>query len=197
MGRHPFALAIVAVAIATSCGGSSPEPAASAQPTLPVADMAGMAGMAGMNGGAASSPASEDALGLTLMGLTPHYLVVLNIVGPEQMYSPGRAATVNPTEGEMILHGSMAKIVPGSRHTEAHIYSRTTGLPATDTVPTMIVTDLDAGTTVHPEQTLMQDVVIGSRDIHFGNNVAIARDHDFRITVAIGNEEVDFHGQLL
>jgi hypothetical protein len=195
----PLALAVAAAVIAGGCSrtNASDQPAnaphTSARPA--VTDAMTDMEMAGMGHPATSG--DDDSLGLTLMGLTPSYLIVLNIVGPEQMFTPEQAASLNPTDGELILKGSMAHIKADSRHTEVHIYSRRTGLPLTDTVPAMTITDRDSGTTVRPEQTLMQDVTIGSRDIHFGNNAVIARDHDFRVRVTIGSEEVDFHGRLL
>ena len=181
-----LAVMSIAGAMTTGCGSGTKNPTA-------VAGMAAMAGMA-MNG--ADAAADVGGLGLTRVGTTEHYIVVLNVVPPEEMYMPSEAALQHPTGGEFILHGDMARIEPHSRHTEAHIYSKETGKPAVDVVPTILITDKTDGTTAQPEATLMQDVLIGTRDIHFGNNAVIKAGHEFTVTITIQNEEVSFSGRL-
>ena len=151
--------------------------------------------MAGMDMG--NGAPSDDKLGLTLVESTQNHVVVLNIVGPEQMFTATFAAKNHPTEGELMLGGKMAPIEASSRHFETHIYSRASGLPDTSVVPKITITDLDDGTVIEPEPTLMQDVIVGPRDIHFGNNVVIKGGHDFVVAATIGTEEVTFHGRLL
>lgn len=173
----------IAGVMAAGCGGGTSH-----------STMIGMAAMA-------ATPGEVDAtdvagLGLTRVGTTEHYLVVLNVVPPEEMYEPAQAAAQHPTGGEYILHGNMAPIEPHSRHTEAHIYSKETGKPVIDVVPTILITDRTDGTTQQPEATLMQDVLIGDRDIHFGNNVVIRAGHEFSVTITINTEEVSFSGRL-
>lgn len=159
-----------------------------------------LTGCGARRGGAGPTGSAETAgaggLGLTRVDTTEHYLVVLNIVPPEEMYLPEQAAQHHPTGGEFILHGAMAPIVAQSRHAEAHVYSKETGKPVTDVVPEIEVADQTDGTTQKPEATLMQDVLIGARDIHFGNNVVIKAGHEFSVTVTIAHEEVSFSGRL-
>jgi hypothetical protein len=158
-----------------------------------------MAEMAGMSGAASSSAdlaQGVGGLGLTRVGTTPSYIVVLNVVPPEHMYMPAEAGSMHPTEGEYILDGEMAAIGPESRHTEVHIYSKDTGKPVTDIVPVITLRDDTDGTSVRPQATLMQDVLIGPRDIHFGNNVTIKAGHQFSVVVDIAQEEVSFSGRL-
>ena len=157
---------------------------------------AAMAG--GVAGVAVNTEAADVAgLGLTRVGTTEHYIVVLNVVPPEEMYTPAQAAEQHPTGGEYILNGDMAPIEAHSRHTEAHIYSKDSGKPVTDVVPKIIITDKTDGTTLTPEATLMQDVLIGARDIHFGNNAVIKAGHEFSVTITINTEEVSFSGRLI
>ncbi len=144
----------------------------------------------------ATGATDADGLGLTRVGTTEHYLVVLNVVPPEEMYLPAQAAQQHPTGGELILHGEMAPITAQSRHAEAHIYSKETGKPVTDVVPEIEIADQTDGTTQKPEATLMQDVLIGARDIHFGNNAVIKAGHEFSVAVTIGSEAVSFSGRL-
>jgi len=154
--------------------------------------------MVGMDNASMGYDAKDiTGLGLTRVGTTEHYIVVLNVVPPEEMYTPAQAAEQHPTGGEYILNGDMAPIEPHSRHTEAHIYSKDTGKPVTDVVPKIIITDKTDGTTLTPEATLMQDVLIGARDIHFGNNAVIKAGHEFSVTITINTEEVSFSGRLI
>jgi hypothetical protein len=194
---------VALTAVAVGCGGSSRDDNAALTPTTgvgstdPMNDMSGMDGMGGVADVAGSAATPDEDLGLTLVQTSAHYIVVLNIVGPELMYTPEEAAKRHPTEGEYMLVGGMAAIVASSRHFEAHIYSKVTGAADTASTPVITVTDLTDGTVVQPEPTLMQDVIIGPRDIHFGNNVVIRADHDFSVHLVIGTEEVTFHGRLL
>lgn len=179
---RPMAKAALAAVLLTACAGATAsERAVGTAGDVPVEE---------------DAPAGDGSLGLTRVGTTEHYLVVLNIVPPEEMYLPAQAAAHHPTGGELILHGEMAAIEAQSRHTEAHVYSKVTGKPVTDVVPEIEIADRSDGTTQKPEATLMQDVVVGPRDIHFGNNVVIKAGHEFSVTVTIIHEAVTFSGRL-
>jgi hypothetical protein len=104
------------------------------------------------------------------------------------MYPPAVAARIHPTEGELNIRGSMAPITPDGRHFEAHIYSRATGKPVHGEHPTITVVDHTAGTTEPVQVTIMQDVVVGARDYHYGNNANMKYGHDFTITVTLHGE---------
>jgi hypothetical protein len=144
----------------------------------------------GLGGGARHVvyPAAKEA-GVTEVRTTRHYLIVLNVVPPEHMYPPAVAARVHPTEGELNIRGTMAPITPIARHFEAHVYSLATGKPVHGQHPTITVDDHTAGTTEQVRVTIMQDVVVGARDYHYGNNANMAYGHDFTITVKLNGEQ--------
>ncbi len=141
-------------------------------------------------------PGSEVSVGLTKVATSSHYIVVLNIVPPEEMFLPDEAATRHPTEGELILRGNMAPIGPDSRHAEAHVYDKATGRARSDVTPIITLVDQTSGRTQTLEATLMQDVALGPRDIHFGNNVGIPAGHEFTIAIDLGGETITFSGTL-
>jgi hypothetical protein len=132
--------------------------------------------------------AAAKEAGVTKVRLTKHYLIVLNVVPPEHMYPPAVAARIHPTEGELNIRGTMAPITPTARHFEAHIYSRRTGKPIHGEHPTIQVVDHTAGTSEFVRVTIMQDVIVGARDYHYGNNANMTYGHYFTITVTLHGE---------
>ena len=132
--------------------------------------------------------AAAKEAGVTKVRTTSHYLIVLNVVPPEHMYAPQVAARLHPTDGELNIRGTMAPITPDARHFEAHIYSLATGMPVHGEHPTITVVDHTAHTSEPVRVTIMQDVVVGARDYHYGNNANMAYGHDFTITVALNGE---------
>src|SRR5947209_6822012 len=117
------------------------------------------------------------------------YMVVFNIVPPEHMYQPAQAKTLHPTEGEYILKGYMTPIHPDSRHFEAHIYNRSTGLPVKGLAPQITVTDTGTGQVRSVYPTWMQDVVVGPRDFHYGNNFDMPAGHHYHLQAVIKDGE--------
>jgi hypothetical protein len=143
----------------------------------------------GLGGGAQQvSYAAAKEAGVTEVRTTRHYLIVLNVVPPEHMYPPAVAARLHPTEGELNIRGTMAPITPIARHFEAHVYSLATGKPVHGQHPTITVADHTTGQTEPVRVTIMQDVVVGARDYHYGNNANMAYGHDFTITVKLNGE---------
>ena len=132
--------------------------------------------------------AAAKEAGVTEVRETKHYLIVLNIVPPEHMYPPAVAARTHPTEGELNIRGTMAPITPIARHFEAHVYSRATGKPVHGQHPSITVADHTTGQTYPVQVTIMQDVVVGARDYHYGNNANMAYGHFFTITVKLNGE---------
>ena len=143
-----------------------------------------------------AADASERYAGFTKSVLTPTYLIVINVLPPEEMFTPAEVDARHPVEGEMALRGPSGPIVASSRHVEAHIYSRLTGRPLSEVTPSITLTDHVTGAVTQLEPTLMQDIIIGSADQHFGNNVVIESHHDFTIHVGIDDERASVAGRL-
>ncbi|HEY7628713.1 MAG TPA: hypothetical protein VH761_16700 [Ilumatobacteraceae bacterium] len=134
--------------------------------------------------------------GWTRIALTPSYLLVVNVLPSEAMYTDDEMQAMSPTEGEAILDGPGEPVGLGVRHVEAHIYDRRTGIPLSNVEPTIRVFNRTTGDRVEVAPTLMQDVIIGGPDIHYGNNVAVRGDSDISVQVAVGDEEVTVDGHL-
>ena len=136
------------------------------------------------------------AAGWTRIAVTDNYLVVANVLPGEPMFTAAEAADQHPTEGELIISGPGRALGVNSRHVEAHVYDRATGVPLANLTPRIEVLNRTTGEKIEVERTLMQDVNIGALDIHYGNNVVIAGNCDLRLTVTIGDEEATLDGHL-
>ena len=134
--------------------------------------------------------------GWTRIALTTHYLLVVNVLPSERMFTDAEMKSLNPTAGEAILSGVGNPVGPGVRHVEAHIYDRTTGLPLSSVKPSIRVFNRTTGDHIDVAPTLMQDVIIGSADIHYGNNVPVSGNSDISLEVSVGDEEVTVDGHL-
>ena len=144
---------------------------------------------------AAEAPAADYA-GITKVAMTEHYIVVVNVLPAEEMFTKEQFEKEHPTVGELVVHGHTTPTPPLSRHTEAHIYSQETGLALTDIDPRLTLIDHTSGKIQDVDATLMQDVVVGPSDLHFGSNLVIEPDHEFTIVVTIGSEEVSVDGMV-
>lgn len=135
--------------------------------------------------------------GLTQVVTTARYIAVLNVVPPEQMYTSREAAAVPPGgAGELILVGRRAPIGPLTRHTEIHIYAKTTGAVVDDATVAMTLRDHVGGQSTPIEATKMQDLALGPIDVHYGNNVDILTGHQFTLTATINSDTASFTGVL-
>ena len=146
-------------------------------------------------------PSSDEqdvvaAAGWTRIATTEKYLVVANVLPGEQMFTAAEAQAEHPTEGELIIEGTGHALGANVRHVEAHIYDRRTGMPLTNVTPTIVVLNRTTGERTEVASTLMQDVNIGSLDIHYGNNVTIIGDSDLHLSVTVNGEEVSVDGHL-
>ncbi len=150
------------------------------------------------NHSAGSSHSDDVALvaGWTRIALTPHYLLVVNVLPSETMYSEDEMKSMSPTVGEAILNGEGEPTGLGVRHVEAHIYDRSTGLPLSTVKPAIRVFNRTTGEHVDVSPTLMQDVVVGAPDIHYGNNVPVRGNSDITLAITVGDEEVTVDGHL-
>jgi hypothetical protein len=145
---------------------------------------------------ASAEPPTSDVAGFTRVATSEHYIVVVNVLPAEEMFTRAEYERKHPTVGELVVDGHPTPRPPSSRHAEAHIYSKTTGLPLTSPHPTITLVDHTSGRVENVDATLMEDVVIGKPDLHFGSNVVIESGHDFTLVIKIGNEEVSLDGRL-
>jgi len=171
-------------------------PAAAWALVLPIALALFLGSCGGTSRTATATPGREGA-GLTLVGSSASYIVLFNVVDPERMYTPTQVARRHPSEGELLLAGTMAPIARGSRHTEFHLYDRSTGRTLAGPAPRISLVDETSGAGAPFEPALMQDLVIGPGDLHFGNNTVIPLGHRFRADIDVAGERIVFGGTLL
>jgi hypothetical protein len=153
----------------------------------------------GESSNANQADAADVALvaGWTRIALTTNYLLVVNVLPSERMFNDKEMKSMSPTVGEQILdHGVGDPIGLGVRHVEAHVYDRATGLPLSNIQPSIRVFNRTTGEHVDVPPTLMQDVIVGSPDIHYGNNVPVRGDSDISLEISVGDEAVTVDGHL-
>lgn len=149
-----------------------------------------------LGGVAAAGSSVEDYAGFTEMATTADYVVMVNVLPAERMLSIGENERLHPTVGELVIEGVGARARPWARHVEAHVYSRATGEVLTDVVPAIEVLDRKTGRVIPVAPALMQDVVIGVPDRHFGNNVVVRPDRAITVVVRIGDQVVSVDGRI-
>ncbi len=167
---------------------------------LAVGSCAGTSGAKAASGEALLTPQETltQSLGVNKVVATPTYLLVFNIVGPEEMYTSEQLKLSKPNSGEWSIRGHMTPIEPESRHFEVHVYDKATGKTLSNVTTKISFTDItDGKTPIEVEPTLMQDLVVGEKDIHYGNNVEIIPTHDFRVDIVINGETASMTGRLL
>jgi len=159
-----------------------------------------LAGCQLVGGVAGSSVVSDQdvvaAAGWTRVATTDRYLVVINVLPGEQMFTAAEAAAQHPIEGELILAGVGNRVGLNVRHVEAHVYDRVSGMALLDVSPVIVVVNRTTGVRIEVPATLMEDVNIGASDVHYGNNVVIPGGSDLSLTVLIGQQEVTVDGRL-
>ena len=134
--------------------------------------------------------------GFTRIATTTSYLLVVNVLPAEPMYTPAEVARNHPPHGELALVGPGNGIQDDSRHVEVHIYSRGDGLPTHQIKPTITVLDRSSGRRIAVPATMMRDLDKGDNDLHFGNNVVLSGDRWISVEVAVGSEKVTVDGFL-
>jgi len=153
------------------------------------------------NAGAPTKPeesrlAVSQATGFTKTVVSQHYVVVVNVLPSEHMMTMSDMQMQHPTEGELIIDGKGYPQGTEIRHVEAHVYDRATGSVVTRVVPTITLINRTTGEIVNVPPTLMQDVIIGALDLHYGNNVPVAGNSDVSVHVSVNGEEVTVDGHL-
>jgi len=146
---------------------------------------------------------------VSLIEHTTNYTVVLNVVSPQNMYTPQQVKQQNPTDGEVMFSGAM--VMPpgmggmsmsnmsypaGWRHMEVHIYDRNTNQVIGDASPMIVVTNDQTGLQTNVPIVTMQSVVVGASDLHYGNNVDLPSGHSYTAAVQVESDVATFHFRL-
>lgn len=150
-------------------------------------------------GGTARPPSTEAGPehGLVLTRTTERYLIVMDILAPERMYTDAEVQSLQPSTGELVVRGRPGPIdSDDTRHMEVHIYGIDDGKPVVDASPVLTLIDHTGGHTYNVDATLMHDIVIGMPDAHYGTNTRLPAGHSFTLRVQVGDDRTEFDGVL-
>jgi hypothetical protein len=156
----------------------------------------------------ASQPASFH-----FSATTPDYNLVLAVAPPQKMYTPAQVNAQHPTDGEVMFSGTMimpsssgssmsnmdmsnnAIDLPGWRHVEVHIYTRSNQV-VKDVNPIITIRDDTSGKQTDLPIVTMQGIVAGPSDFHYGNNAYLPSGRDYSLTVRVNNDDASFDLKL-
>ena len=131
------------------------------------------------------------------LGSTSAYNLVTEIGGLQAMYTPAQASSQHPRSGELMFSGSMTmpsdttNVSPDWHHLEVHIFDKKTGNVVKTVTPVITVTNTSTGQAQPVPLVVMQGIVEGPGDYHYGNNVDLPKGQ-YTVTVAIGSETANF-----
>ncbi len=135
------------------------------------------------------------------LGTTATYNLVAEIGGLQAMYTPAQASSQRPKTGEVMFGGSMtmppdtANASPDWHHLEVHIFDKKTGDVVKTANPVLTITSDATGQTRQVPIVVMQGIVEGPSDFHYGNNVDLPQGK-YTVTVVIGSESSNFDFSL-
>lgn len=131
------------------------------------------------------------------LGSTTTYNLLAEIGGLQPMYTPAQASAQHPKTGEVMFGGQMlmppntSNPSPDWRHLEVHVYDKKSGDVYRSADPVISVTNKSTGQTQLVPIVVMQGVIEGSGDYHYGNNVNLPNGQ-YTVTVVIGSETANF-----
>jgi hypothetical protein len=131
------------------------------------------------------------------LGSTSTYNLVTEIGGLQAMYTPAQATSQHPKTGEVMFGGSMTmppdttNVSPDWHHLEVHIFDKKSGNVVTTVTPVLTVKNDTTGQTQQVPVVVMQGIVEGPGDYHYGNNVDLPNGQ-YTVTVVIGSETANF-----
>lgn len=128
---------------------------------------------------------------------TATYNLVTEVGGLQAMYTPAQAAGQHPKSGEVMFGGTMTmpsettNVSPDWHHLEVHIFDKKTGNVVKTVTPVLTVTNDATGQSQQVPIVVMQGIVEGPSDYHYGNNVDLPTGN-YTVTVVIGSETANF-----
>ena len=93
--------------------------------------------------------------------------------------------------GSMTMPSDTSNVSPDWHHLEVHIFDKQTGSVVESVIPVISVTSEATGQAQPVPLVVMQGIVEGPGDYHFGNNVDLPKG-DYTVTVVIGSETASF-----
>lgn len=128
--------------------------------------------------------------------LTRSFRFTLLLGKPESMYMPYQVKANHLKHGEGMLRGKMSgpEMMTGGpiRHLEVQICTRRGSQVVTNANPKIVVRDLKTRKSRRLPVAVMQDIAVGARDLHYGNNIAMPAKHHYLVTVTWKDEQAVF-----
>lgn len=131
------------------------------------------------------------------LATTASYNLVAEVGALQAMYTPSQASSQHPKTGEVMFGGTMTmpsdttSISPDWHHLEVHIFDRKTGNVVKTVTPVLTVTNDATENKQQVPIVVMQGIVEGPSDYHYGNNVDLPKGN-YTVTVLIGSETANF-----
>jgi hypothetical protein len=128
---------------------------------------------------------------------TSSYNLVAEIGPLQAMYTPAQVSSQHPRTGEVMFGGTMTmpsdttSISPDWHHLEVHIFDKKTGNVIKTANPVLTVKNNATDQVVQVPIVVMQGIVEGPNDIHYGNNVDLPKGQ-YTVAVVIGSETTNF-----
>lgn len=130
---------------------------------------------------------------------TAHYRITLDIGPVPTMLRPDQVSSATEGEVPLSMPGmSMPTTAmtdqgrPVNRHVEVAVYDKATGARLGSPMPRITITDRKTGSSRELKAvTAMYDVTEGQGDLHFGDNVHLAKG-TYTVTVSVGGERAVF-----
>ena len=144
---------------------------------------------------------------------TATYNLVAEIGPIQAMYTPAQVASQHPRSGEEMFSGTMVmppgmdpsqvdmgnmpgmNIPPEWHHLEVHVFDKEAGTVVKTITPVITVTDEATGKAQQVPLVVMQGIVEGPGDYHYGNNVDLPPGN-YTVTAVIGSETANFDFKL-
>jgi hypothetical protein len=131
------------------------------------------------------------------LATTASYNLVAEVGALQAMYTPAQASSQHPKTGEVMFGGTMtmpsdtSNISPDWHHLEVHIFDKKTGNVVKTVTPVLTVANDATEKTQQVPIVVMQGIVEGPSDYHYGNNVDLPKGN-YTVTVVIGSETANF-----
>lgn len=131
------------------------------------------------------------------LATTASYNLVAEVGGLQAMYTPAQASSQHPKSGEVMFGGTMTmpadmtNASPDWHHLEVHIFDKKTGNVVRTITPVLSITNDATGQTQQVPIVVMQGIVEGPSDYHYGNNVDLPKGQ-YTVTVDMGSETASF-----
>jgi hypothetical protein len=155
------------------------------------------AGMGAAGVDMVSGTGANPEHGLVLTTTTDKYLIVLDILAPEQMYTAADVSKQHPGAGELVVNGKATPTTGVNvRHMEVHVYDRATGAVVMGEHPKLTLSDYTDDVSYAIDATEMRDIVIGAIDDHYGSNSSVAVGHDFSLHFELNGDTANFTGMV-